>query len=160
MSEQPNGPMRPSRFTHPAYVLVSVAIGFLLLLPWTGPWDAIACRNALLGLEVGLPMILVQKWIFRRTIPFYTEFMTTPFGRRRQGPNFLYCLPSMLGSILFNMLSILMGSRMERLYYRAPVTGCGVVFVLMVLLYPEQKAIYQAAWARIERMRAGADDRF
>ena len=152
MNEQANLPDRPGCIAHPAWVAVSVVFGLLLLWPGSGSWDADAERSIMLGFAVGLPGILAQKLVLRKTVDFYAAFYLTPvfdrvFGRQ-QGRNMLYVLPFQLTMMGFVVLRLAFGIRSD--------AGWGVIFVLSALCYPECKAIYRAAWAKIEEMRQEA----
>ena len=138
---------RISVFAHPMAVLVVVAMGIVLLaisIAYTR-----SSREAYVGLLAGLaeslPSILVLKWVLRRYKNFWAEYYTTPFVERQswrsEKTNLLCMLPICLG-ILGNMA-------LGWYFNVSEPIGASMFGALCILAYPEQKAIWLAAKARV-----------
>lgn len=100
-------------------------------------------RNSiLLGLVSGLPMGMVAKYQTRKHVDYYAEIYTTPWAMRKTSRHFVLSLPAVAHLSLFGLLRIILHIR--------ETVGIFAGFALyVVILYPEQKAIYDAAKARL-----------
>lgn len=103
-------------------------------------------QSLLIGLGVGLPSVLYVKWGMSRHVEFYARFLTLPLSERLTWPiqkkNWLYQWPSFLAIPLVACIA----ARLDVI----PVPGFMIVLALTILLYPEQKAVYEAAKARLK----------
>ena len=108
-----------------------------------------------IGLGVWLPVLLFEKWFLRRFRDFYAEFFISPFEERvswrMEKINLLSQTPIVLGIVAVFILARGIASR--------EYSGLSFMWVLSILAYPEQKAIYEAAKAKLEedRMQMDAD---
>ena len=106
----------------------------------------------LLGLCTGLPTVLIEKWLLRNKNEFYAEFFVTSLlGRlrwRMEKRNLLCCLP------IYAYLAA--WAIIVSVFHEPDSSGLLVGVVLSVILYTEQKAIYEASKARV--IAAGQND--
>lgn len=102
-------------------------------------------RSVLLGLEIGLPCILYGKLIYRKDIGFYAAVYAKGWSRMthsEQMHHYLRAAPMIFAVILaYGLLT--QGHRI----FVGPYLI--VVGLLHLLLYPEQKAIWLAAKAKM-----------
>jgi hypothetical protein len=142
-----NRPKGISIWGHPGAVVVCAVFGIVMLviaLP-----DVRSARELHLGLiagiGIGLPAVLIEKWLLRRYRDFYAEFYTTPAEKRLswrlQKTNLLCALPLWLAMLADVVLA--------RGISATALIGVSIMCMLFILGYPEQKAIYRAAKARI-----------
>jgi hypothetical protein len=105
------------------------------------------------GLAVGVPGVLLQKWVLRRQVTFYAEFYQLSYSERLRWRivrrNFLYILPGMMSIYLPYFVLVYKGI--------SPLPAACAVAGLYMTTYPEQKAIYLAAEARAEENDPDAD---
>ncbi|HET6457172.1 MAG TPA: hypothetical protein VFI02_22460 [Armatimonadota bacterium] len=127
-------------------VVISVAgiISSIFVLAHATPRDlSIALWT---GLGIGLPEFMLAKWFMRRYKHFYAEYYTSPWEQRSswqmQKTNLLCgCSPV--------LLAMWMSIGLEH-YNLLGYGGVPIILTLGILIYPEQKAIYEAAKARLQ----------
>ena len=134
---------------HPTNVVVlSVAgiIASIIVLAHATPRDLSVAL--LIGLGVGLPTVFIEKWILRRFRDFYAEFYTSPWEERAswrmQKTNWLCSSVMLAAMLLISILEVHAGLH--------GVPGVAIFLALHILAYPEQKAIYEAAKAKLREV--------
>lgn len=137
-----------SLWRHPMAVLVAALIGIAGVAASRG--DVHSARelhvSLLVGFAVGLPTILIEKWVLRKYRDFSAELFTTPFAERPAWgkKNLLCSLPILMGVCANIVISSCFRLSLQ--------LGLDVMCILCILLYPEQKAIWLAAKARVAEM--------
>ena len=141
---------RVSFFARPELLLVTAVVGAFvavvsaIVLAMNGERGVI--RSMLVGVAVGLPAMLYVKWGMGKHIGFYARFFTMPLSERLSWPvqkkNWLYGWPSFVIWPALIIVSEWLGTSV--------ICAWAVAWILMILVYPEQKAIYEAAKARLE----------
>ena len=129
---------------HPSWTLISIvagAVGLLVSLVRGYPPRELGI-SLLCGLCMGLPIVLFEKWLLRRYKDSQVACAILPPAERHYQWTRLWSLPL---AVVF-----LYGMQFMRYNLHVPrLPGASLVFILLILAYPEQKAIYQAAKARL-----------
>lgn len=143
-----------SILAHPAALLIAAAIGIAgVVYSLRDICSPKELHTAVLaGLAVGLPTIVIEKWVLRRYRGFYAEYWTTPYAERQswrlKKTDLLCNLPVYLGILGIIALVGYLGIP-ESLGVSVSLS---IFVVLFVLLYPEHRAIWLAAKARVAEM--------
>ena len=124
-----------------------LAVVFAILLVANGEKGVM--ESMLVGLAIGLPAILYAKWGMGKHVDFYAQFFTMSLRERLTWPvqkkNWLYGWPMILAWPLLTIAWRWLGISV--------VCSWMIVVALQALVYPEQKAIYEAAKARLAEDR-------
>ena len=132
---------------HPAGLVILSVAGTLIairVLMHAPPQDLSA--SLWIGLGVWLPVLLFEKWFLRRFRDTYVEYYTSP-------------KTTILWFQFPQTILIIWATIWLEVTNRLTSSGVPIIFALAILIYPEQKAIYEAAKAKLEedRMQMDAD---
>jgi len=98
------------------------------------------------GFGLGLPILLPMKWILHRRKAFCVDYYTSTWEERNsKGMQWTIMLHNLPLVILDMWISIPLHE-----HHLLGYVGLPIYCALVILIYPEQKAIYEAAKARLQ----------